>query len=86
MVLISLKNRFRESNKRSLVKSITYRVYQSFLVTPLIAYFLTQNLVLSLKFSVVEFFVKIPAYYLFERLWALIPHGYKIQTNIDHDR
>ena len=68
---------FHETNKRSLIKAITYRVYQSFVITPIIAYVLTGNTLLAFKFSLLEFLVKIPAYYLFERLWSLIPHGYR---------
>ena len=69
--------RFHETSKRSFVKAITYRAYQSFVVTPIIAYILTGDFLLAFKFSILEFLVKIPAYYLFERLWSLIPHGYR---------
>ena len=65
-----------ENNKRSIVKSISYRIYQSFIISPLIIYILTSNIVLSFKFGLLEFLVKIPSYYLFERLWALIKFGY----------
>ena len=66
-----------ETNKRSFAKALTYRIYQSFMVSPLILYLLTHNLVITLSFSLAEFLVKIPAYYLFERIWSLIKHGYK---------
>ena len=66
-----------ESHKRSFAKAITYRFYQSFLVSPLIIYALSQDLMLAFKFSILEILVKVPAYYLFERLWAVIKHGYK---------
>lgn len=72
-----IKNRFRESSKRSIIKAITYRLYQSFIITPIIAYIITGNVEVAVKFSILEFLVKIPAYYLFERIWALIPHGYE---------
>ena len=66
-----------ETSTRSLVKTLTYRIYQSFLISPLILYLLTGNLVLTFSFSLIEFLIKIPAYYLFERIWSLIKHGYK---------
>lgn len=74
-----IKNRFRESSKRSIIKAITYRLYQSFIITPIIAYIITGNVEVAVKFSILEFLVKIPAYYLFERIWALIPHGYEFK-------
>ncbi|MCD6301227.1 MAG: DUF2061 domain-containing protein [Staphylothermus sp.] len=72
-----IRKKFNESNKRSLAKAITYRLYQSFIITPIIAYLLTNNPSFALKFGIIEFAIKIPAYYVFERIWALIPHGYK---------
>lgn len=74
---MTIKDKFRESSKRSLVKAITYRLYQSFIITPIIAYIITGNIEITVKFSIPEFLVKIPAYYCFERVWALIPHGYR---------
>ena len=67
----------RENNKRSLIKAVSYRFYQSFMISPLIIWVLTGNPVLGLKFGVLEVLVKIPAYYLFERIWARIGYGYK---------
>ena len=67
-----------EAHKRSFIKAITYRLYQSFLISPLILFLMTGNIELSLSFGLVEFFVKIPAYYLFERLWTKIKHGYRV--------
>ena len=66
-----------ESHKRSFAKALSYRFYQSFLVSPIIIYVLSQDLMLAFKFSILEILVKVPAYYLFERLWAVIKHGYK---------
>ena len=66
-----------ESHKRSFVKALTYRLYQSFLVSPIIIYALSQDLVLAFKFGISEILVKIPTYYLFERFWAIIKQGYK---------
>ncbi|NPA98424.1 MAG: DUF2061 domain-containing protein [Crenarchaeota archaeon] len=66
-----------ENSKRSLLKAISYRLYQSFVISPLIIWGLTGNPILGLKFGVLEVIVKIPAYYLFERIWARIRFGYK---------
>ncbi len=76
-MISNLKMKSNETSRRSIIKSITYRVYQSFLVTPLIAYIITGNVGIAVKFSVIEFLVKIPAYYLFERIWSLVSYGYK---------
>ncbi len=67
----------QENSKRSLIKAISYRFYQSFVISPLIIWVLTGNPVLGLKFGALEVLVKIPAYYLFERIWARIRYGYK---------
>ncbi len=67
----------REDWSRSLAKSISYRLYQSFIISPLILWFLTGNPVLCLKFGLTEFIVKIPSYYLFERVWSRISYGYR---------
>jgi len=66
-----------ENSKRSLLKAVSYRLYQSFIISPLIIWGLTGNPLLGLKFGVLEVIVKIPAYYLFERIWARIRFGYK---------
>ena len=67
----------REDWSRSLAKSISYRLYQSFIISPLILWFLTGNPMLCLKFGVAEFLVKIPSYYIFERIWSRVSFGYK---------
>jgi uncharacterized membrane protein len=75
-----LEKKTRESSKRSLAKAITYRLYQSFLITPIIAYLITGSVGVMVKMSVLEFLVKIPSYYLFERAWAIVPHGYRTKA------
>ena len=67
----------REEPLRSLAKAITYRLYQSFLISPIIVWILTGNWALGLKFGILESLIKIPAYYLFERLWSLTGYGYR---------
>ena len=66
-----------EHKNRSIAKAFTYRIYQSFIISPIIVYILTQDIPLSFKFGVLEAFIKIPAYFLFERIWALNKYGYK---------
>ena len=66
-----------ETGARSLAKALTYRFYQSFLVSPLIIYALTGDILLGFKFSLLEILVKIPAYYVFERIWSYIGRGYR---------
>ena len=51
------------------IKAIAYRLYQSFLISPILLYFLSGSLVLAVKFGFVEFFCKLFTYYIFERLW-----------------
>ena len=54
------------------IKAIAYRIYVSFFISPLILFVMTGDVKLSLSFGVVEFLVKIPAYYFFEWLWSKI--------------
>ncbi|RLF34906.1 MAG: adenylyl-sulfate kinase [Thermoplasmata archaeon] len=65
-----------EKHPRSILKALSYRLYQSFLISPLIVFTLTGNWILGLKFGIFESIIKIPAYYLFERIWAYIGYGY----------
>ena len=60
-----------------MLKAVTYRLYQSFIISPLIVFLLTGDWSLGLKFGLIEFLVKIPAYYVFERIWSLIGRGYR---------
>jgi len=76
---------FWETNKRSLAKAISYRIYQSFIISPIMLYFLTGNLKLCLSFSLLEFLIKAPAYFIFERIWSLVNLGYK-SSNIGHSK
>ncbi len=80
--LNSIKQGSREAHARSILKSVSYRVYQSFIVSPIILWFLTGNPSLCLKFGLAEFFIKIPAYYLFERVWCRIEYGYRLPRSI----
>ncbi len=54
------------------MKTLAYRVYQSFLISPLLLYAITGNVKLSFSFGAMEFAVKLFSYYLFEKLWKVI--------------
>ncbi len=56
--------------QKALLKSILYRIYSSFLVTPLIVFALTGKLALSLTVGIVELAVKIVTYFVYELLWG----------------
>jgi len=71
-----MKLESRETRGRSVVKTITYRLYQSLLISPLTLWILTGDIKLSFAFGLAEIFVKLPTYYIFERLWSLIDKGY----------
>lgn len=51
------------------IKAIAYRLYQSFLISPILLYFLSGSLSLAVRYGFVEFFVKILTYYIFEKMW-----------------
>ena len=56
--------------RKALLKSILYRIYSSFLVTPLIVFALTGKLALSLTVGAVELAVKVVTYFVYELLWG----------------
>lgn len=63
-----------ESNYRSLVKAISYRMLGS-AATALIVFLLSGKLGLSLGTGALDMVVKIGLYYLHERIWERIPFG-----------
>ncbi|MHC1597050.1 MAG: DUF2061 domain-containing protein [Methermicoccaceae archaeon] len=72
----------KETHTRSIAKSLSYRVYSSFLVTPLVSYIITHSFTVSISLGLVEFLVKPFTYFLFERVWAHIATGYE-ESKID---
>jgi len=66
----------KEKHYRSILKSITYRILGSFVVSPIIYYYLTKSVETTITFSFVEFFGKLVLYYVFERIWSHIDIGY----------
>ena len=75
--LKKLYERTKETYGRSIVKSLAYRFYSSFVVTPIVTYMLTGNIALGFSIGVVELLVKPFTYFLFERLFSHIHWGYK---------
>ena len=63
-----------ETNKRSIVKTITWRITGS-TATFLIAYLLTDNLVVSSVIGVTQIVTNTILYYMHERLWNSIKWG-----------
>ncbi len=64
----------RESNLRSLLKAISWRIIAS-ATTITIAYFIYGDIGPALAIGGIEFFAKFFIYYGHERLWQVIPHG-----------
>jgi len=62
-------------NKLKLIKAVVYRFYSS-LITFVIAYLLTKNLVASLSIGILDSVIKIFSYYAFDELWARLT-GFK---------
>lgn len=64
----------RESNTRSLLKAISWRVIATS-TTITIAWFVFGDIGPALAIGGIEFFTKFLIYYLHERAWQLVPHG-----------
>jgi len=65
-----------ESHKRSIVKTISWRIIATF-VTMLVVYIFTKEIVLSASIGLADTMIKIFAYYSHERLWNRIDFGRK---------
>jgi uncharacterized membrane protein len=63
-----------ESRRRSIVKTISYRILSSIL-TSLIAWGMSGQLGLGVKIGILDAFVKLIGYFLHERAWARIKWG-----------
>ncbi len=57
-----------ESKKRTLAKTITWRIFAS-LITMGLVFFFTGEWILSLGVGVTEVFIKMLGYYIHERTW-----------------
>lgn len=56
-------------SKQKILKAVIYRLYSS-LITFIISFILTQNLVISLTIGILDSIIKIFSYYIFEVLWV----------------
>ena len=63
-----------DSNKRSIVKALTWRALAS-LATFFISYVVTGNLVAATGIASVQVFVNLILYYVHERIWNKINWG-----------
>ena len=67
---------FRESNGRSLIKTISWRFWAT-ITTALLVYIFTKKLELALAIGGIEVLLKLILYYLHERTWNKISFGKK---------
>ena len=63
-----------DTNSRSFVKAVTYRIFGS-LTTAGIVYFYSGNAKVSAGAGLADAFSKILLYFLHERVWSYIPFG-----------
>ena len=67
-------------NKLKFVKAVVYRFYSS-IITFIIAYLLTKNLVASISIGIIDLLVKIFSYYAFDEIWAKLT-GFKTKPAV----
>jgi uncharacterized membrane protein len=60
--------------ERSFVKGICWEVV-SFLLTLLVVYMLYRNILISLKITIILTLIKIPFYFVHERIWKKFKWG-----------
>lgn len=68
-----------EEKKRSLVKSMTWRIFSS-LVTGGIIYLLTDNLTAASIMTLLDLGVMVILYFIHERIWDRIEYGRRTET------
>lgn len=78
--LIGKKVKYKEHAKRSLVKSISWRVTGTVTVI-LVSYFFLNDFSFSLNIGLIDIISNIALYFLHERIWNLFDWG---QDSIDH--
>lgn len=67
-------------NKLKLIKAVVYRFYSS-IITFVIAYLFTKNLVASISIGIIDSLIKIFSYYAFDEIWAWLT-GFKIKPAV----
>ncbi len=82
---MSAKTPFKDSNKRSIVKGISWRLFAS-VDTFLISWIIFGNYIWAGSIALMEILTKILLYYLHERLWNIIPFGRTIEGKVKHIR
>lgn len=70
-----------ESKKRSLTKSITWRIL-AVLILAVVAYAITRDPLETTIITVITHAIKFGAYYVHERCWGLISWGYEPKENV----
>lgn len=68
-----------ETHKRSILKTITWRVI-AVLITTTIAFLFTKNAVLSVGIGSADTLIKLLTYYFHERTWNKINYGRGIKA------
>jgi len=66
-----------EAHRRSLLKSITWRLMAS-LDTFVISFFITGRIGMAGSIAGAELATKLAFYYLHERIWAVVPWGRRV--------
>jgi adenylylsulfate kinase len=66
--------------QRSFTKGIVWEIV-SFFLTLLVVYLLYENIIISLKITIILTLIKIPIYFIHERIWKKIKWG-KIENKI----
>lgn len=67
-------------NKLKLIKAVVYRFYSS-IITFIIAYLFTKNLVASISIGILDSIIKIFSYYAFDEIWAKLT-GFKTRPAV----
>jgi uncharacterized membrane protein len=63
-----------EAHRRSIIKSISWRILGSF-DTFLLSFIITGRVVIAGSIAGAEILTKLTLYYLHERVWAIVPYG-----------
>lgn len=63
-----------ETHKRSIVKSITFRILAT-IITLIVVWVFTKNIVISAGVTITENLIKMIVYYFHERAWVKISWG-----------